>query len=294
MTARKGRSRLQKAAALATLAHINSSKKENIPPAGTVSAVSTPPSSHKALLADLKAEKTRSSLYQNRSYQLTRRLNRLNASKQVTLHSLEGTKADFASKLAEAANTIKDLNRTVSVAEEESEELQTLLSHTQADLTGKETQLVTYKKRVHKLRMQTSRLSDSQSRAVQSAVAKVSTERSTFKLKEKGVITAPVRALTRELVHLGIPVAKIGSTIHTTAKTFGIPIEGSLTTRSVSRIMLEGGIAAEMQIIDEIHKSKGVFLLFGTFNLLNKLSNCQRTHLRRMVPHTRTRTMRAE
>jgi len=134
MTARKGRSRLQKAAALATLAHINSSKKENIPPAGTVSAVSTPPSLHKVLLADLKAEKTRSSLYQNCSYQLTCCLNRLNASKHVTLHSLEGTKVDFASKLAEAANTIKDLNRTVSVAEEESEELQTLLSHTQADL----------------------------------------------------------------------------------------------------------------------------------------------------------------
>ena len=123
MTARKGRSRLQKAATLATLACINSSKKENIPPAGTVSAVSTPPSSHKALLADLKAEKTHSSLYQNRSYQLTHWLNRLNASKQVTLQSLEGTKADFASKLAEAANTIKDLNRTVSIAEEESEEL---------------------------------------------------------------------------------------------------------------------------------------------------------------------------
>ena len=52
-----------------------------------------------ALLAELKAEKTRSALYQNRSYQQTRRLNRLNASKRVTLQNLEVAKADFANKL---------------------------------------------------------------------------------------------------------------------------------------------------------------------------------------------------
>ena len=182
-------------------------------------------------------------------------------------------KADFANKLAEAANTIQDLSHTVFVAEEESQELQTLLDHTQVDLTGTKTQLTTYKKRVHKLCMQTSQAMDTQSCVVKSAVAKVSTECSTFKLKEKRVIPAPICTLTCELVHFGIPVAKIDSTIHTTAKTLGISIEGSLTKRSVSCIMLEGGIATKMQIADEIHKSKCGFH-FGTSNLLNKLLIC--------------------
>ena len=61
--------------------------------------------------------------------------------------------------------------------------------------------------------MQTCRAMDTQSRVVKSALAKVSTERSTFKLKEKGVIPAPICTLTRELVHHGIPVTKIDSTI---------------------------------------------------------------------------------
>ena len=42
-----------------------------------------------------------------------------------------------------AANAIKGLNRTVLVVEEESEELQTLLDHAQADLAGTEAKLVT-------------------------------------------------------------------------------------------------------------------------------------------------------
>ena len=96
---------------------------------------------------------------------------------------------------------------------------------------------------------------------VKSAVAKVSTKHSTFKLKEKGAIPAPICALSHELVHLGIPVTKVDSTIHTTAKTLGISIEGSLTKPSVSHIMLEGGIATEMQIADEIHKHKGGFAI---------------------------------
>ena len=78
-----------------------------------------------------------------------------------------------------------------------------------------------------------------------------------LRLKKLGVITPAARRLVRELVALGVPVKKVNRVIGALARLSGVTIIGSINSRSVRRIVLEGGIAAKMQVVEEISKGDG-------------------------------------
>ncbi|KAJ7192519.1 hypothetical protein GGX14DRAFT_578084 [Mycena pura] len=75
---------------------------------------------------------------------------------------------------------------------------------------------------------------------------------STQSLKEDGIISTEIRACVRDIVSLGAPTESVDKIIHAVAKGLNIQICDHISTRSTGRIVIEGGVAAQLQIVDAI------------------------------------------
>lgn len=72
-------------------------------------------------------------------------------------------------------------------------------------------------------------------------------------MKDKdGSISATMRGVIRQLTGLGVPEKKVGPAIEIVAKGLGVQLKDSVSARSVGRIASEAGIAAQLQIVDEM------------------------------------------
>ncbi|TFK21326.1 hypothetical protein FA15DRAFT_573000, partial [Coprinopsis marcescibilis] len=67
-----------------------------------------------------------------------------------------------------------------------------------------------------------------------------------------GTISVSARGMVRELVALNVTESKVDSVIHTVAGGIGVNVLDHIDTRSVRRVVSEAGIAAELQIVDEL------------------------------------------
>jgi hypothetical protein len=88
-----------------------------------------------------------------------------------------------------------------------------------------------------------------------------STEATTnsFALKEKGIFTDTSRAMVRNMVAtLDVPIRSVNATINAVAEALGVEITGSVSGHSIRRIVAEGGVAAEAQLVDEMNIAKGI------------------------------------
>ncbi|EIN12614.1 hypothetical protein PUNSTDRAFT_42176 [Punctularia strigosozonata HHB-11173 SS5] len=103
------------------------------------------------------------------------------------------------------------------------------------------------------LRVQLSRL---RTRAYQAGKAQEIISRAQC-LKNRGTITESARFLVHELTRLGLPSAHVGEALTIIAEIWGIAILGSISRRSVSRIVLEGLTAAKLQIVEAVHAAEG-------------------------------------
>ncbi|TEB17434.1 hypothetical protein FA13DRAFT_1650221 [Coprinellus micaceus] len=88
--------------------------------------------------------------------------------------------------------------------------------------------------------------------ALQSEEVKASGILGVARLKEKGVITMETRRMVRRLGKENVPDAKIDAVIHIVGEGLGVEVDGHIDPRSVGRIIAEGGIASEIQIVDEL------------------------------------------
>ncbi|KAI0367582.1 hypothetical protein BV20DRAFT_949876 [Pilatotrama ljubarskyi] len=112
-----------------------------------------------------------------------------------------------------------------------------------------------------------------------------------FHLKENGVISERARHMIRELVKLNVPVNNVSDVILAVAEAMGMDVQGSVHKRSVSRIVLEGLVAAKIQIVSELtHAEAGVTISGdGTnhknvnFESCNLYLNYDDTHVRRFL-----------
>ncbi|KDQ05506.1 hypothetical protein BOTBODRAFT_93103, partial [Botryobasidium botryosum FD-172 SS1] len=130
------------------------------------------------------------------------------------------------------------------------------------------------KRRNNALRMSKARAPQKQ----QNAVA----EGTRVSLKEKGIITDDTREGVRDLLSLKIPVESVNSTIHTVARMLGSNVPDSIDRRSVSRIALEGLVAADMQSVWEVHNAEAVTL--SNDGTTNKHLNYESRHGLMIVP----------
>ena len=87
----------------------------------------------------------------------------------------------------------------------------------------------------------------------------------TLHLKEKGIIPDPVRALLCDLMSFGLKVSQNSHAVATIATAAGAEVEGEISRRSMLRIMKEGGVAAGMQIVDDVKSTDSESLHFAFY-----------------------------
>jgi hypothetical protein len=80
-------------------------------------------------------------------------------------------------------------------------------------------------------------------------------------MKKKGIVQEECREMLRDLQTLNVPVEKLNEVVHVVEKGLGVKVMDNVSTRTIGRVMREGGVAAEMQIVHEIEQAKGAHLL---------------------------------
>ncbi|KAJ7494006.1 hypothetical protein FB451DRAFT_1020393 [Mycena latifolia] len=76
-------------------------------------------------------------------------------------------------------------------------------------------------------------------------------------LKDGGIISADIRACVRDIVAIGAPLEGVGKIIQAVAKALNVQINDTISTRSAGRIVIEGGVAAQLQIVDDTEHFTG-------------------------------------
>ncbi|EJD07885.1 uncharacterized protein FOMMEDRAFT_74025 [Fomitiporia mediterranea MF3/22] len=113
----------------------------------------------------------------------------------------------------------------------------------------------------------------------------------TSNLVEKGRYTPKVRALVRELVSYGCPMTKIGKVIHTFMRLFFSPVQssraksrGPMHERTVSQIVEEGSVAADIQLGYEISVSPACTT--GSDGTTHRNQNFEALHINLKAPQS--------
>jgi len=114
----------------------------------------------------------------------------------------------------------------------------------------------------HNLKMKVSRFPGQKAMAVKRGVEKSQAEATAFQLKHKGVVTDDTRDMCLELLASGVPAAAVNSAIKTVSRHVGKEVKDSISAQTVGQVTTEGGIAAEIQIMDKIQSSKSKFFSF--------------------------------
>ncbi|KAJ7155610.1 hypothetical protein C8R46DRAFT_910335, partial [Mycena filopes] len=80
-------------------------------------------------------------------------------------------------------------------------------------------------------------------------------------LKEKGVIPDETRDIINDLVAIdGVRPHRVVGVLKRLAAKLGIRVQGDASTRSVRRVVQEGGVASRVQFVEAVGTSKGVTL----------------------------------
>ncbi|KAJ7448747.1 hypothetical protein FB451DRAFT_1053734 [Mycena latifolia] len=81
-----------------------------------------------------------------------------------------------------------------------------------------------------------------------------------WSLKRNGAYTAESKALARIVEKAGCSQGKVGRVIQAVAKAAGIVVKGTMSRRTVQRALIEGGIAARIQLGHEMAQADGITL----------------------------------
>ncbi|KAG2742424.1 hypothetical protein P692DRAFT_201809737, partial [Suillus brevipes Sb2] len=245
-------------------------EKENSPPAEICSARDSSPSpaivAHLQIELDTQHQKTKTyeRHYRSERKRASRKDNAA-ACLQEQLHSLQASASNIAAgaQVAEAqlADTLQCVNR-LKVRNE------------------------TLTKRNHALTMRAAKHHVIEKTRIHSTEATTNS----FALKEKGIFTDTSRAMVRNMVAtLDVPIWSVNATINAVAEALSVEITGSVSGHSIRRIVAEGGVAAEAQLVDEMNIAKGVTLSGDATS--HKNINYQSHHVTYSMPdgHAATR-----
>lgn len=122
-------------------------------------------------------------------------------------------------------------------------------------------ELSKYKRQVYRLKGQCQIAALKTERAVVKAKEAVLKQRSVHKLMKKGVYTEDTRNLIRLLTKAGCSAGYIGEVIIAVLKTAGITAIGSPSRRTVSRALVEGLVASQVQLGMEMSDAKCQFTI---------------------------------
>lgn len=156
-------------------------------------------------------------------------------------------RADLQNANFQAVQTMRELDNHIR----KSEDLQ--LAYHDA--------LLTARKRIDALRKRCSRAPGILAKAIAAAEAKgrhsvyESVQR---RIRRKGVYTPEMRAVIRDMTRSGCAPAMVGKMTQLMAGFCGANIKCNVSRRTVQRAILEGGVAAKIQLGSEILAAKGM------------------------------------
>ena len=159
----------------------------------------------------------------------------------------------------DAAHAIKLLGETKSEKMHLESRLSKLMekcaleaSHSRQKQSDLQEQLAALKQISQNLQKCCNRMPDIKAKVIKRAKDYANKENRTYKLLHKGVYSPEARELARTLVAAGCSREYVGRVIKAVCKNAGVTVQGSMSRRTVSRAVLEGGIAAQIQIGHEL------------------------------------------
>jgi len=150
--------------------------------------------------------------------------------------------------------------KALAAAQQRCMEVSTTCSASQSTLDTLRARNLVLSRRNRTLTMRNSRAMKAKKRAMVEEVDQAGPKMSKpiLKLKDKGNFTDESRTMVRDLVAtLNVPATSVNGVVQVVAGALGAEVEGAMSCRSVRRMVLEGGIAAEAQLVDEINQAEG-------------------------------------
>lgn len=110
------------------------------------------------------------------------------------------------------------------------------------------------------------------------------------RIRYKGVYTPEMRASIRQMVKSGCAPNRIGQVVQEIARIAGMDVKCAVSRRTIHRAILEGGVAAKVQLGHEILKAKGEHCISPSRDVEIDSQKSQRSQLARTAHHTVTGT----
>ncbi|SJL02694.1 uncharacterized protein ARMOST_06028 [Armillaria ostoyae] len=188
-------------------------------------------------LTELSQARKRAENYQQRLYGLQKKLKR--SQKRVETQ---------AEDLGKKATYIGDLEDEIAHLMKESE---VMMSKMTLQAEGR----VEDRKQLHSLKAKIKRVPNHIVNAMKTTIV----DGPSLQLKNNGIIPDDTCSLINDLIaEDGVNPERVLSVLNRMANHLGVPVEGSVSDRSTKRIVLEGGAAAKMQVVQCIKNAKGL------------------------------------
>ncbi|EUC58491.1 hypothetical protein RSOL_260260 [Rhizoctonia solani AG-3 Rhs1AP] len=101
-----------------------------------------------------------------------------------------------------------------------------------------------------------------------------------FYLKHKGIIRPEVRDMIRKLACQGVSTHHVTNVIDIVAEGLGVVVVGSISARSVARIMLEGLIQARIQLAYELSQANSISICLDGTSIKNVQHEAKAIYIR--------------
>jgi len=172
---------------------------------------------------------------------------------RTKIHTLEANLADAQRKLTyqqlEHKNSISQLVAENAAAEKRAQRAETRMSNQQD-------QIQALYARTRAIAIGDARYKANEARRIEAEVTKV-TE---MCLVDRGRWTEPARRAVRNLYNAGCAIRSIERVLTICSELLGVDLVRVPSTRTITRMILEGGVLAELQIIQELMNVDGAWL----------------------------------
>ncbi|KAF8587696.1 hypothetical protein K439DRAFT_1614130 [Ramaria rubella] len=174
-----------------------------------------------------------------------------------------------------AKKALAELRSHTWVIEAEAAHTHSMKQELKRQLDDARDEIKQLQKKNHSLGMRVACVPAQKAVAVKHALTKSQVKISS--VKEKGIIRDTFRDLVRDLVADGIGVEHVDPIMKHVSQAVGVKLKGDISTQSVSWIVLKGGVASKMQIVDHVQRSsRGRTRLFlGVHLAVNHTSKTQ-------------------
>ncbi|KAJ7154373.1 hypothetical protein C8R43DRAFT_1126450 [Mycena crocata] len=136
--------------------------------------------------------------------------------------------------------------------------LRRVTSHSESEIARYKNILTKSRSKVRGLQTQNLRTERSRNKAVEKALKSAKKKENRWRLVKNGMYTGDARAMARFLHRAGCTQGKVGAVIKYVAEKSGLVVKETMSRCSVQRAIMEGGVAARIQLAHEMAQADGL------------------------------------